>query len=291
MTEADYLLQLWDAAAPRANRREWLYLHGYAQRYPDHVQLENGPSLIEELSRANTSLSGWDATWRTEAYVEGRVLASRQGARRFFAPGEYLTQGGPGHLTQPGETIQVHAARESRTLQDAFYFAFGETVAPREDGQKLRLYWNVRHAGAVPLMASLTRHLNRFQIPFRFKCVHRASHFVRLDAAVLYLDRGYWPCAAPLLRRVWEEVGDGLSAPGPLFTRKLAPGLALAEDPPGGASFGRHRCARLAEAIERCPAGTRSERLAALASAFAGQGLNPDAPHLNPGSQDTYDFA
>ena len=290
----EYLLRLWDAAAAAAGeRKSWLYLHGYTQRFPDSSPLASGPSIIEELARANTSQAGWDASWQVEeAAADGRVLGHRPGARRWFEPGEYLSLSGPGHRPGAGDPIRVHVARESQTLQDAFYYAFGETVnrhGPRNGG--LRIYWNVQQAGAAPLMAALTRHFNRFQIPFRFKCVHRAGHFARLDAAVLYLDRSYWAFAAPVLRHIVDDVGEGLAAGTPLFARPLAPGLALAEDPPGGSSFGQHRCALLAEAIERCPAGSAEDRWSALEERFQARGLRLDRPYLNAGSEDTYDFS
>ena len=290
-----YLLELWNASIGEREpgaRAQWLYLHGYAQRYPRSAKLRRGESLIDELSRANSGSAAWDGSWRVEwAGDDGRVLAYRQSARQWFEPGEFLTLGGPGHRAQPEEWIRVFAPRESRTLQENFYFVFGETVSPDSAPGGLRIYWNIQQAGAARLIAALTRQLNRFQIPFRFKCVHNEGHFVRLDAAVLYLHRRYWPFAAPLLRRVVDEVGDALEPETPLFTRPLSPGVALAEDPPGGRSFGKNRCAVLAEAIAATPDGSEEEKLAALAAQFRTHGLTLERPYLNAGSRDTYDFS
>jgi hypothetical protein len=79
----------------------------------------------------------------------------------------------------------------------------------------------------------------------------------------------------------------------PAFTKSLAPGLGLAEDPGEGQSFGEHRCHLLAEAlIATHESGLRSlpERTRVVADRFERAGLDLAAVFLNPGSRDQYDF-
>ena len=71
------------------------------------------------------------------------------------------------------------------------------------------------------------------------------------------------------------------------MTLPLAPGLAFAEDPGTGESFGTHRCLLLAEAA--LTAAERDlqapeERLEVVRERFAEAGTTLDAPHLGGSS-------
>ena len=69
----------------------------------------------------------------------------------------------------------------------------------------------------------------------------------------------------------------------PLFTKRLANGLGLAEDPSRGMSFGQHRCRLTAQALWRSFArgdADRNSRADSVASAFHREGLDPlRSPH------------
>jgi hypothetical protein len=89
---------------------------------------------------------------------------------------------------------------------------------------------------------------------------------------------------------VWA---DRLRSPTPAFARWIGPGVAIADDPPDGGSFGMLRCRQLAEGIARADregAGSSAERLATVAARFAEDGASIDALHLGPGSPE-YDLA
>jgi hypothetical protein len=88
-------------------------------------------------------------------------------------------------------------------------------------------------------------------------------------------------------------VRPSLKAETPLFSKPLAHGLGLAEDPKTGENFGTSRCRLLAEAV--CKAHERGldsaeARWNEVIAAFAAAGLSLDRPHLNPGSTDRYEF-
>jgi lantibiotic modifying enzyme len=77
----------------------------------------------------------------------------------------------------------------------------------------------------------------------------------------------------------------------PAFTKELAPGLGVAENPPGGESFGLHRCRVLAEALVKSKEGGKKSVKAALATVercFADAGIVLEQPYLNPDSLDVY---
>jgi hypothetical protein len=85
-------------------------------------------------------------------------------------------------------------------------------------------------------------------------------------------------------------VRESLGA-SPAFTKVLANGLGLAEDPGGNTSFGMHRCELLAALLcQSATVGlkTTDEKLAFIDEAFRSAGYNLDTPYLNPGSSDHY---
>ncbi|HYE13953.1 MAG TPA: T3SS effector HopA1 family protein [Pyrinomonadaceae bacterium] len=235
-------------------------------------------------------------SWRRVYQVlpSGQVLAHKDGRTRALWPGEFLSTDAPGMALRPGMNLSVFFMRETKTMQPGFYFAFGEAQAGELDNFSLaRLYWNVRAEGAVPLMRTVTRGLNRFQVPFRFKCLTNSAFYARNDAAVLYVDKRFFRVTARVLAGFYEEVARHLRPDAPLFTKPLAAGLALAEEPYTGESFGMQRCRILAEAVLSAHArGLRDEasRLGEVERHFAAYGLQLEAPYLNPRSVDQYEF-
>ncbi|MGN6526397.1 MAG: T3SS effector HopA1 family protein, partial [Burkholderiaceae bacterium] len=107
------------------------------------------------------------------------------------------------------------------------------------------------------------------------------------DAGVVYLLDPDLAHARDLVAAVYEEVSPHLNAMTPALTRRLAPGLGLAEDPGGGESFGQHRCRVVAEGLWNAyaeQASTREARLACVVAQFERHGLSLRRPHLNAGS-------
>jgi hypothetical protein len=114
-----------------------------------------------------------------------------------------------------------------------------------------------------------------------------------LDTAVLYVNHNYSSIVLRLVACVQPAVCQHLGRETPLFTKRLADGLALAEDPGDGTSFGMNRCRIVAESLwamhQEC-LQTEDQRLARLTLEFRNRGLNLDLPYLNPGSADRYEL-
>jgi len=250
--------------------------------------------LTPDLSAANAGQPRWDSGWQiTRIETSGQVFVQKASKTRSLWPGEFLTFDGPGVPPRVGSHISVYFPHESRTMQPGFYFAFSEAESdPADESRLARFYWNIREQGAVPLTKWITLTFNRFQVPFRYKCTTTSGQFERLDAAVLYVSKRFFRLSAELLAAGRETLSQFLRPETPLFTRQLAPGLALAEDPGNGESFGMNRCRILAEGIWSASAKglTREEdRLKEIATYFAQYGLSLDRAHLNPKSADFYD--
>ena len=273
--------------------RDLLYRYCYCTPFTGTL-VEHEPSpgadLSDDLSRANSGRTRWQDGWRVlELLPAGGVAAERGGAVRSFWPGAFATAGSP---PMPDATISVLAPSESRTEQPGFYYAFGETLPDENDELGLvRLYWNVAPEKAAELVNRVTAVLNGYQIPFRLKCLSNGSWFgARADPAVLFLARRHYRAAAIPLADVHRALQPAVRGRVPLFTKRLAVGVGLAEDPGDGQSFGLDRCRRIAAAIVAAhyARATGPERLLAVTEYLHEHGLDVERPYLRPGSADGY---
>jgi hypothetical protein len=250
--------------------------------------------LVAALSAANRGRGTWEPHWRIgEVDEDGRVAVTKDEITFWVEPSGLRLRDGK---LVPGEWCRVRVAKELRGLFPGFYMAIGD---PDEDDRRddeeplVRLYWHLTSAAAVTYMAEATTHLNAAGVPFRTKVVNDPSAYHRADAGVLYFGRRHYGRIRVEIARVYEAVRGGLRPDVPLFTRRLAPGLGLAEDPRNGMSFGQHRCHLVVQALwgafERGEV-SREARAEALASAFSEAGLDPLRPYLEPHAPDVYDF-
>lgn len=231
------------------------------------------------LARASRRRACRDSGW-TLAGGDRRVLLLKKDGVTFRADARASRRAGGSWSTL--------VPSERRRLSPGFYIVLGETpLAP--DESLFRVYWNLWSEGARPLIRAATRRLDDAAIPFRLKVGAHPAFFTRVDAGVLYVPRRNRRRALGIVADVRRLISRHLKPSTPPFTKRLAPGVALAEDP-GGESFGMTRCGALSEAI----LGSRNGRsgdgasLRAVAAAFARAEIRCDRPYLEPGSRDDY---
>lgn len=277
-----------------------IYQHCYCRRFDGSaveapVSSDGGEDLTGDLTQANVGQERWEPGWQVTQFLSsGELAVQRNGLNRLLWPGDYLTPDGPGGMPRKGSYVSVFCRKHSTSLQPGFYFVFGETLGDQQDeSSPLRFYWHVAAAGITALVGGLTRELNRFPVPFRFKCLTRSALYARADAAVLFVARRMYPVVAGLVEDTYHRVAPQLRADAPLFAKPLAPGLALAEDPGNGESFGSHRCRLVAEALvnaETHGRRTPEARLEEVEKLFHEHGLSLESPHLSRGSIDCYQW-
>lgn len=253
---------------------------------------EGGTSLatpfVEALSAANAGHGSWQGGWSLRGAGPAGATVSNGALTVAVQPDEYRPagEGAPG----PDDPVLLHFPKEARRISPGFYLAEGDLVPPAA-AAIVRLYWHLRPSGAAVLMHELTARLNAARLPFRCKVLSDPDAYQRCDAGVLYLGQRDFAVASAILAEVYPRVAPHLDAQTPVFTRCLAPGLGLAEDPGDGESFGLHRCAVLAEGLirahERAPRVAR-DRLATVEATFAEAGIDLARPYLCPGAGDSY---
>ncbi len=151
----------------------------------------------------------------------------------------------------------------------------------------MRFYWHLRADLAPTYISLVTSALNRARVPFRTKVLSAAALYAVADSGVLYVRRRFIDATLPIVFDVHERLAHGLEPQVPMFTRPLAPGLALAEI--------RTTARARAIALPACRARTlcgvarrryRGDRAAAIVAAFSERGLDPARPYLGPRSAD-----
>lgn len=243
---------------------------------------------LAALSAANTGGGSWEPGWQVVGLEpDGRVAVRKDEVTFWVTPDGLRARAGPPAV---GGYCRVRVAKEMRSLMPGFYCAIGDGDqhdAGDAPAPLVRYYWHLTARGAAAYMAAATAVLNRRAVPFRTKVLSDPNGYGRADAGVLYLERRHADRLGTALVDIHRAVAAELRPEVPLFTRPLAPGLGVAEDPGGGQSFGQHRCRLVARAAWAAFAA-EADPLGVLADHFQAAGLDPARPHLDPGARDAY---
>jgi len=134
-----------------------LYEFAYSRPFRGHLPEPEARSfiidseLVEAMSAANATRERWEHGWTIgQIMQQGQIVAQQGNNRRNVWPGQFLSKDGPAALLRPGAEISIFYAKESRSLQGGFYYAFGEAAEEDIRGFGLvRLYWNISPEGAA----------------------------------------------------------------------------------------------------------------------------------------------
>jgi hypothetical protein len=263
---------LTGAPAPASSPRSWRF------------GLADGDG-VERLSAANGGRGSPEIGWAVRRHEDGTIVVHRDGLEVRARPEEVIDTGAG---TAPGAPVALLLPKERRGTREGFYTALGD-AGTTGDGPVDRLYWNVRPGGGEVLVRVASELLNGARLPFRLKTLNDPTTARRCDAAVLYTPRAARRDAVALAARVHARLADHLRPAVPALTLRLAPGLAFAEDPGGGESFGSHRCGLIVDAVlASWRAGDRGppSRLRRVAERLAMEGIALDRTYLGPGARD-----
>jgi hypothetical protein len=249
-------------------------------------------TFARALSTANAGIGCRENGWTVAEVHANEVVVSKGGLQLNVHPGECEVW--PDAHLQPGSTVSLRLPNELLNASPGYYMALGNCGDIVVEALPLvRLYWNLRAAGAIQFVQSLTLVLNHAGIYFRLKVLNDPAAYARCDAGVLYFHKADHRGVSEAVSTLYSSIARFLNPDVPAFTRRVAPGLGLVEDPGTQESFGQHRCRILAEGIIRAheeKARSLSERLRIVELQFASEGIRLSEPHLNPHSEDNYAF-
>jgi hypothetical protein len=248
--------------------------------------------FVEALSAANSGRGCWEDGWQVCEIDHGKVVVCKDGLKVWVCPTDCLVPSNS--RIEPGTWLSLRCPKELLGISPGFYMALSDkSFLQREPGCLVRLYWNLTPHEAGRFMQISTDALNRAGLGFRMKVVNEPARFTRCDAAVLYIRKADYPAFCRILCNIYPDLSAGLRQGTPAFTKRLAAGLGVAENPVQAESFGEHRCRILAEGMIRAyEQGKRSltERMQVVEDCFLEAGVSLDQPFLNTGSADDYDL-
>jgi hypothetical protein len=157
---------------------------------------------------------------------------------------------------------------------DGWWRTWNAAWAQARRGPLTRVLLSPRPDRLAQFVAQLTGALQRWSQPWLLACPTTPARLARAGSTVLFL-----PGAAPMPAAALNSIGATLRVGSPPLCRPLAPGVAVAQDPDTGMSFGEHRCHLVALAV-RC-SSTDMPPLQALAQVFIAHGVDPSTPHLS----------
>jgi hypothetical protein len=278
-----------------------LYYHWYAPPRPERVPADTPEEVLSRLRAADAGRHQFEEGWVVVPPIHalGQIgpppgawaVAARRGQEvRWFDTGDFVYSGGVGVRPGPGASIWVSGCRDSTSVVPGWWTtsvrAWSHATPPM-----VRLYWAIEPIHLYALVATLTAVLSP-QLPWALKAPLVLQRCRSPDCLVLYLSAVAWRAARPALQEVQKAFSRRLHDPVPALTLRLAPGLALAEDPASD-SFGMSRCRVLAQglwpALETAPV-TEHGVTQAAELALRTAGLRLDAPYLNPGSTFEYSW-
>jgi hypothetical protein len=265
---ADAIYGTWYTSDPGVAAPEW-------HAPPWRVDL--APLLRAAHTDARRFEDGWVVT---ASSPNGRCWLTKQGASRLARPGEYANLTRPGVPPAPGERVAVVARVDWVDEPTGFWFTADPPGGPLPPLS--RAYLNVRCDTVAPVLRRLTEALDQTVLPYTLKCPRTIVGYARVDALVLYHERTRTHDVRALLAGMAHDLTTLLEPATPPLTERVAPGVAFADDPGSGKSFGEHVCAALATglvAVARTGA-TGESAVAALVAALETAGIDPTQPWL-----------
>lgn len=144
------------------------------------------------------------------------------------------------------------------------------------------------HPGTAPeSFARLVSALDGYGVGFRAELAGDPAACLRADSAVVTVRREDAPTVARVALRLQQRAPFALAPSVPVFARRLAPGVAIADEPGTATRFGRHRCRLVAAGLVAAgPGAGPVARRAAVLQTLTAVGLDPAALHLNPGNRE-----
>jgi HopA1 effector protein family len=251
-------------------------------------------SFYAALNDNNTGKGYFDSGWMAlKESSDGLLAVQKDGLTLHVSRDRHLNE--IDRSAEIGDWVAVHLPRN--LLEADCYVAVSNAGLPQTANQEedplVNVYFNLDAEEALILMKELTIALNPLALPFKFKVPLDKENCDRPDCIGLTFSKAHYPAIQPHLSAIYQKQQAQYRPETPLFTKFLAPGLALAELPRQSftpqESFGLNRHQIIAEGLLsawRQQNNAPAERMSAIRQSFAAYGIDLDYAYLNPGSED-----
>jgi hypothetical protein len=280
-----------------------LAINSNATNSSPHQSLENNCKLgidwkfYEQLHQHNHGIGYYEPNWQVlRLEPDGSMAVTKGGLTLYVEPDCQVKS----HKKSVKVNDFVAIWMPKNRLHNGNYLAVSNVGQEQQGTLNTglgvgRIYFNFSTSGAIALMDSLTLQLNTAAIPFSFQVLYNPAAYERYDSGVLYFERHNYPIIRKVLQAVYREHKSHFQPEIPLFTKFLAPGLGLAEEPnqkfASQESFGMNRCQIVANALlEAWEKGRNAfeDRMKIIEQHFAQHSIDIQHPYLNPNSEDIY---
>lgn len=260
------------------------------------IGLEDTPCEVDwefcdKLHKNNYGKGSWNPNFRVlRQEADGSLAVEKKGITIHIQRDRHL------RLEEQSAAIGdvVSIPRTSSHIRNQFYIAYGDLVYTWSY-PSVYIYFNFSPKGAVALMGHLTKQLNVIKIPFDFNALYNPSSYGRYDSGILRINKDSYKVVRQVLQTVYAENESYFQTHVPIFTKVLAPGLALAERPEKEfrflEDFGMNRCKIIANALldaHNNSDGSPEARMKYIRQHFKGMEIDLERPYLNSNSEDIY---
>lgn len=267
-------------AAPQA-LEDWLYERFFidwrapAGRFSDSVG--GAPHFTAQLLEAAGTTSWFDDRFRvvsrhaTGVFVENGVIRLFVRDRRDLRPARAAS----------GRRVAVRLPCARESAMGGFFCFNSRRGRLHDDGPHLKIYLNLKPSLAPALLQGLLHEPSLRRARFDGKVVNDPDAFGRRDTALLYVAPGSITPVLQFLARLRRTNPRGFRAATPPFVLPLAPGVGLAESPPGeDESFGAQRCRLTAGGLLSWLEGEAPTAWSGVSRQFEQHGLDASQPWL-----------
>lgn len=197
------------------------------------------PAFVQAVRAANRCPGTRDAGWRVVDADADRVHLIRDDLRAWVAHADL-----PADTPANGFATLTMPAERRHALPGWIVLTGPRDVAGADPTD--RTYAHVSPSGAAAVVAALTHRLCAADVAYRLKAPAHPAGCDRADAVVLYTPPAARPVVMAAVGAAAAECPAALRPRVPLFSRRIAPGLAMAPAVAGEVSHGWTCCRRLA---------------------------------------------
>lgn len=276
-----------------------LYTAGLATAYREPARYEQNNrhgGFVQAILNANGTRIAW-SYMRVVRFTEAVVVSTcGDVAIHTHRASSLLRNRDGGRIPVSGDftipsIVKVGTKSWTLTASPGFIVMIGRREPNAHLGALHRVYWNLNSVSAADFVSRTTHHLNCLRVPFRLKVLTEPRAYDhRCDTAIVYLNLRNTK-AQQAIAAIHGETSHYLRNKSPALTYRIAPGLAIAEDPGQGMSFGLHRCRLIAEAcVQATESGFAASRdlLLRVDRVFADNGIDLRRPHYYRAGDDAY---
>ncbi|MEQ5857159.1 T3SS effector HopA1 family protein [Halomonas sp. EF61] len=265
--------------------QHYLYRHHYiGNQGPSALPSDDYPEKPWQPLSNEQRTSG---PWRVLEQLSDGAVAALEGTRsRRLQAGEYLFDGAPA-IAVRGDQVWRYRRRWNPRLDTGFHYLFGEVESDACSDDALVRYYLAPGPGHLEtLVSTLCRELDDACLPYSLKYVSPPRALWRPDAVVLYVGARYAHQCHARLGGIALTLSSWLRDVTPLWAAPLLPGLAFAQDPDGGLSFGEHRCLALAQGLLEAALAGVEDPSPFVKAHFKAAAIDWQHPHLGSDEED-----